>query len=303
MKQIVVLFCIVCPSFLFAQTVNHFENENSRWFVTESYIHANLQNPSFVDTVTTIYGFQGDSVLSNETWFKMFSTTDTTFTNNLEFQGLLRSSNGLVIFQDTASTVDTLYDFNLEVGDSMLFNFYDMYLEYLKVETVDSIEINSQMFKQIHFSEPLILSAFAYVSEVWIENIGSVHGPLFPSRPRFTSSESPAALDLTCTETNFTPFYQNSIYYQCYYSVILDTKELTRTDFNIYPNPVTETLFIQQQGQYGQFYIRDILGHEVLSGSLQSNKQSVDISQLKTGIYLVTVILENATLTKKILKY
>lgn len=303
MKQTLTLLCIVCPLFLFAQTVNHFENESSKWSVTESYLNNNQQNPNWVDTVTTVYGFQGDTTVNNESWFKTYSSIDITFTTNLQFHGLLRSTNGLVIFQDTTSTIDTLYDFNMELGDSILYDF-DYELAYIKVIEVDSIPINGQMFKRMRFSEPLIPTPFANVYEVWIEDIGSVHGPLFPHRPTFTSSEFPGALDLTCSETNFTQFYQNSFYDQCYYSVILNSDQLAKGEFDIYPNPVVDRFFIRQQrSNSGHYLVRDVLGKEVLSGKLQSDNETVDISSFDSGIYFVTVLLDNTTLTKEIIKY
>lgn len=303
MKQTLVLFCIVCPSFLFAQTVNHFENENSRWFVADTYPNANEQNPSFVQTTTMVYGFEGDSTTQGEQWFKTYSSTDSAFITGLEYEGLIRYSNGYVMFQDTTHTVDTIYNFNLEVGDSMLFNFYDMYPEYLEVVSVDSVEINSQMFKRLTFAEPTVIQAFTDLKEVWIEHIGSLHGPLFPAREEVFAQEWPDSLILNCSHTNELLYWKNEFYDACVVNIILDIENAETLNFNIYPNPVTETLFIQQQGKYGQFYIRDILGHEVLSGSLQSNNQLVDIRELKNGVYFVTVFLENTTLTRKILKY
>lgn len=80
-------------------------------------------------------------------------------------------------------------------------------------------------------------------------------------------------------------------------------------DFNhdhlsIFPNPSTNQIFIRQlTTQSGQFVVRNILGKEVISGSLVSEKQSVDLSELKRGIYFVTVLFNNATWTKEILKY
>jgi len=302
MKQTLTLLYIICPLFLCAQTVNHFENESSRWFVADTYPNGNQQNPSFVETVTTIYGFQGDTTVQGEQWFKTYSSFDTTFITSLEYQGLIREENGYVLFQDTTSAIDTLYNFNMELGDSVLYNFWGQNEEYIHVVDIDSVPINGEMYKRLSFDEPIF--GFVLMDEKWIEGIGSVHGPLFPLHPEAFSTEAPFSLHLVCTHVNELLYWENQSYDQCLVNIILEIENADTYNFDIYPNPSTNQIFIrQQQTTSGQFFVRDILGKEVLSGSLLSDNQSVDISQLKDGIYVVTVLLDDTTLTKKILKY
>jgi hypothetical protein len=303
MKQTLTLICIVCPFFLFAQTANHFENESSRWFVAESYGNGNPQNPSFIETVTTVYGFQGDTIIGGETWLKMYSTPDSSFSANLEYEGLINSSDGFVVFQDTASTTDTIYNFNLTLGDSFLFDF-GFETEYIDIIEVDSVEINGEMYKRLSFDEPEGPNAFTNFYEIWIEGIGSWHGPLFPHKPRVFSTEFPESLYLTCSHENDILYWESEFHDACVVNIILDIENAETVGFDIYPNPSSSQIFIrQQQVNAGQFYVRDILGKEVRSGLLQSDNQSVDISELKRGVYFLTVLFDNTTLTKEILKY
>ena len=303
MKPTLVLLSIFCPLLLAAQTVDHFDNESSRWFVAESYGNANPQNPSFIETVTTVYGFQGDTLLGGESWLKMYSTTDSSFSSNLGFEGLIRSTDGFVLFQDTSSSTDTLYNFNLELGDSVLFDF-GFETEYIDIIGVDSIEINSQMVKRLTFDEPEGPNAFTNFYEKWIEGIGSVHAPLFPKSPRVFSSEFPESLYLTCSHSNQILYWENQFYDACLVNVILDVEIPETSDLTIYPNPASDQLFIHRGlTTSGHFFIQNILGKEVLFGSLTSDKRSMDIAELKPGIYFVTVLFGNKTQTKKIIKY
>lgn len=99
-------------------------------------------------------------------------------------------------------------------------------------------------------------------------------------------------------------YWENEFYDACVVNLILGVENAETSTFDIFPNPTTDQIFIlQQQNPSGQFFVRDILGKKVLSGLLFSDIQLVDLSQLKDGIYLVTVLLEDATLTKKIIKY
>lgn len=142
MKTIIIFSTLLLPSILWGQVINHFDNLDSKWNVAKTYPAANQQNPSFVATTTTVYGFQGDTLINNEQWFKLYSTSDSTFQNNLLNRGLLRSENSKVLYLDTLNQLDTLYDFSLNVGDSVHFNINGTNPEWLQVLHVDSIQIN-----------------------------------------------------------------------------------------------------------------------------------------------------------------
>lgn len=85
---------------------------------------------------------------------------------------------------------------------------------------------------------------------------------------------------------------------------VIGTQEIQLgSDPEVFPNPATERFFVRQRQGTGQFFITDILGKQVLSGQLQSDNQSVDVNNLKSGIYFVTVLVDNTTWTKEIMKY
>lgn len=83
----------------------------------------------------------------------------------------------------------------------------------------------------------------------------------------------------------------------------LDINDNETTRVGIYPNPVQNDLTIELQDfNSGQFIIRDILGKQILTGSLNSNKQLLDIGSLSDGTYFLTVLYEHDTFTEKIIK-
>ncbi len=70
-----------------------------------------------------------------------------------------------------------------------------------------TIELDNTPYNVYHFDEPLWLeNFFSYLNEMWIEGIGSIHGPLFPhKKPRRFSNEVPMTGDsliLTCSYAN-----------------------------------------------------------------------------------------------------
>jgi Secretion system C-terminal sorting domain len=57
---------------------------------------------------------------------------------------------------------------------------------------------------------------------------------------------------------------------------------------DVYPNPTTNKIVIVSEST-SNFAIYDILGHQILRGSLSNNSTDVDVSALPTGIYWVRV--------------
>jgi len=129
MKTTILLSMFLIPSILLGQAINHFDDIDSKWNVAKTYPAANQQNPDFVATTTTVYGFQGDTLIDNELWFKFYSTSDSMFQSDLLYHGLLRVENNKVFYLDTLNQLDALYDFSLNVGDSVLYDLNGMFPE------------------------------------------------------------------------------------------------------------------------------------------------------------------------------
>jgi len=70
----------------------------------------------------------------------------------------------------------------------------------------------------------------------------------------------------------------------------------------LYPNPAKETLFIENNSTYKLIYLKiyDITGKLVLHQDFQNNK--IDISNLKTGLFFISIITDNGSLFKKFIK-
>ena len=63
----------------------------------------------------------------------------------------------------------------------------------------------------------------------------------------------------------------------------------TRVDFLLYPNPTNGTLTIEGVTGYLQMYIYDLVGREVMTYSLTPSKKTIDVSDLPSGMYVVTL--------------
>lgn len=69
---------------------------------------------------------------------------------------------------------------------------------------------------------------------------------------------------------------------------------------SIYPNPVKDILYIQSNIKVLKFEIYDISGRKLSSNSVSNDK--IDLSDLKTGNYILKLYTENRTINSKIVK-
>ena len=72
--------------------------------------------------------------------------------------------------------------------------------------------------------------------------------------------------------------------------------------FTLYPNPTKGTLTIEGVTGYLQMYIYDLVGREVMAYSLTPSKKTIDVSDLPSGMYVVTLQGEGKTWTEVLMK-
>ena len=302
MKKLCIFLSLLIPNILFGQVVNHFNNIDSKWNVAKTYPNGNIQNPNFVATTTTIYGFQEDTTINSQLWLKLYSTNDSTFQNNLEFRGLITTENDLILYRDTQNLIDTLYNFNLNIGDSVLYHLNGMNPEWLKLENIDSLQLNGEFYKRFKFSEPS-LSAFDRLGEVWLEGIGSIHGPLFPNFPVKFYQEISDSTFLTCSYSNHQEIWQNQSYSTCYINIVLSLENENELNFKIYPNPFLTGIKIENNmSEYIDLSILNGTGQEVKQQKITSNHEILNLSELSDGIYLFVFRTNKNIQTIKLIK-
>nr|WP_319270520.1 T9SS type A sorting domain-containing protein [uncultured Draconibacterium sp.] len=303
MRTIFIFTVLMFPTVLWGQIINHFDNPDSKWNVAKTYPAANEQNSNFAATTTTIFGFHGDTTINGEQWFKLYSTSDSIFQSDLLYRGLLREENNIVFYLDTLNQLDTLYDFSLNVGDSFLFDLYGMYPEWLKVANVDSIQINGDFYKRLKFDEPT-MNAFDELNEVWIEGIGSIHGPLFTNFPVKFSGEMPDSMLLTCSFSDNQYVWQHSSYSDCYVNIILSVNKTELHNFKIYPNPFAGQITIENSKiENYTLSILNSLGQIIRQEQIKANSHTMNLAELKTGVYLLMIDDQEKIKTLKIIKH
>jgi len=103
--------------------------------------------------------------------------------------------------------------------------------------------------------------------------------------------------NIRCYWQNGELIYQNGnqncdeIYEQHHFSV---DEIYTENVFDIYPNPSYNVLFVLSDNINSEYRITNILGETVISGSIASENQQINVSSLLEGIYFISI--GNATM-------
>lgn len=88
-----------------------------------------------------------------------------------------------------------------------------------------------------------------------------------------------------------------------YYTDVCDgVSGITEPSINVYPNPFDGNIEIKGFYQEGMIRIYDLTAKEVYSAEFNTTQNRFDLSELQSGVYLVSVITENEVTTQKIVK-
>ena len=82
-----------------------------------------------------------------------------------------------------------------------------------------------------------------------------------------------------------------------------DGIEELATSLNIYPNPVSDKLYIETEVEIEEVVVYDVYGrHQVTETPSRQGNLSVDVSNLNSGVYFVKVVTENGEVVKRFIK-
>ena len=82
------------------------------------------------------------------------------------------------------------------------------------------------------------------------------------------------------------------------------TDELNENNFNIYPNPVNDKLYIETESEIEEVVVYDVYGRvqNLRNSETQKLRNSIDVTDLNSGIYFVKVVTENGEVVKRFVK-
>lgn len=85
---------------------------------------------------------------------------------------------------------------------------------------------------------------------------------------------------------------------------VLSLNDITKqSGLKLFPNPATDRIEINNLSNYrGTLQLKNILGATIRNISLQTSKQIIDISDLKSGVYILTAIDTNVNINQRFVK-
>ena len=171
-------------------------------------------------------------------------------------------------------------------------------------------DVTSSIMYEVLFDEPVYHVVFD-LTETFVFNEG-----VYWLEPKVTTPD-PSTVWWAATEngtdgaitmlsedggTSWTPLEAESIFFVAGECETLGISDLTKVDFDYYPNPVNDILTIQSKESVEAIDVYNLMGQKVLSSKTISQGK-IDLSTLNSGIYLMKATFEGGhTETVKIVK-
>jgi len=276
-KNLLFLPLLFCTLSVFAQSL---VGENKQWCIGEVFI---TQPP-----VTSILKMEGDSLVENEVYKKIYYTRDTANQEWL-FSSLIREDSTKKVWLRIPNDEEILlYDFNLMVGDSFFIDNGGGWTCSIPVINVDSITLTSgERRKRITFSYQVFGDMEDEV--YWIEGIGSQFGLL---NHAFAYCENTDFGQwLRCYFEDGQRQYGQVPDGECFYEFITNTDDLdAQTSFIIFPNPAKEQLTITlPDTQRRNWELLNYHGQRIRQGEVINTSDQILVAALPSGIYFLSI--------------
>lgn len=261
-----------------------------------------VENNSFEGFVLTRNNIIGDTIIASKSYKKvlkhcMFESIGGPAGMNCGFDriSLVREdiTDKKVFLYDTLQESEkTIYDFGMNLGDSILINSY----YYTLIDTNSEFN-NGNLFK-VYTLENIPSGTI----NKWIEGIG-----IFDENYQSIFGEIGTPSTLVCFKQDGELKYQNininSIYCDTVNSIESD-QNIILNSFQITPNPSSEFITLQLKNSIGQASIEiyNIEGRLFLSQSYDDRVPNhIDVSMLADGLYFLNIKNEKYNLSQKFL--
>jgi hypothetical protein len=300
MKKILVLFSTILTLVANGQTSYYsFPDSNAVWNI-ETYYQCWGGVPGPVYQFYSIT-FSGDTLISSQTYHKLTAPFVETYASGCSgggivldvYKGAIRqdSTNRKVFFVPPSNNIEELlYDFNMQVGDTVKGYLETFASPVDTVESIDSVLVGSTYRKRWNIN-------LGYDIHL-IEGIGSTFG-LVERSPG--NGPDWAAYSITCFQQDGQPLYPETAS-TCELITSINSKDKFLNQINVFPNPSEGSLTIDfGETNIKEVQLTDILGNILLHRVLNA-QTNFEIKELKGGTYILTLIdTDNRRINRKII--
>lgn len=244
---------------------------------------------------TTFYGLRGDTIFEDLIYSKLYKNNPYAVNPDPEFNietadyvGAIREDDDKKVWyrHDDEEYDVLLYDFSLEVGDTFCFEYFPDYSGCYQVSDVNYVEHNDILRKSIGF----MLNGGEMT---WIEGIGSNLGWfVWPMYGNFF-------YQLRCFEQDEELLYGTE---SCFCNNLNTSVKSTHNQnyFQLDPNPATDFIYIKTTlNEPATIEIYDLQGRKVIEKSTVNKKEKIDVSNLKSGLYIINLNSRDGRVKRK----
>jgi len=224
---------------------------------------------------------------------------------------------GMVYSLQYGDSIERLFfNYNLNAGDTITFNFYNSTPIKDSVTAIDSVQINGVYNKIFRLAS---LPTYSYANFTFIEGVGSLHYPFYHLMPGcFEGSTTLLCFAQDTVYPNFSVSYTGNtdcfIYTPvggsfsnaatCIDEELAGVSGINKSaDLFVSPNPFFNTIHVNNMSGKTMVCICDITGREVYGASLNANDNEIYVPDLQKGMYILRLTdIDNNIYNFKIVK-
>ena len=278
MKQTFVSIIILFSVITCGQSLEGLPENNAVWVNGEGkVIHTPFVHCP-INTMKVFFANNQDTIIGGLTYSKLFM-------ENQGYKGAYRNDSGKVLYVPNDSIKEfILYDFTLQVGDSVTFYYELGYglkipgeLTSLVVSHVDTFHIGGQDRRVLHLDNQI---------GSWIDGIGQAQGLLLDPFTRIADY----CLELYCMSHNGSQLYGSfGGSGDCPLDISVLELKRKQNSIQLYPNPSSEFVYINLSSEYSSITYQIFNSTGIL---LENGHTTESMIRLPTqnGIYLVSII-------------
>lgn len=283
-KLIFIVFAVLMNTSISGQ---NFISSGKQWNVRQTFGHG---------MTTEIFKIEGDSIVDSKSYKKIWVSYDSLTT--MAFQGLLREESNVVYYIPPDLSEGILYDFNLEIGDTIsVKNIFcgdeEIPITVINIDTVDFFGISRKRWQ---------LDSYGGSEEYWVEGIGSLNGPLYT---KYWYCMICPVWELLCYHNNDTLEYIMPYETDCYQNTDGVNENNIKNDFSIKPNPVRKgyPVYIETNSVPNSIRIYNSTGLlEKRLNQLSDKIIRIETNDFKPGLHFIRITTTgNITKTQKMM--
>jgi hypothetical protein len=274
--------------------------EGKQWNHILKSFDPNTEDLEISGTLAT--KFMNDTLINDTLYKEVLRRRLDWLDDDWDVSGYVREDDDGFYFRNTSGEEGQLYAYNLEVGDEFEINNvwlgYDpIYVVTGFVQSIDSVLVGDSYKKRYGLYSDWFDSDG---SEDWVEGVGSLMGVINPAISEFIDGGTE---QLLCYSEDDEVLFKNPLtgLSECYYESYTTSVETVETGpFKTYPNPVTNSLWIECENYSGEYKILDINAKCIMNGTFGCVQ--LDVSTLKPGIYILELNSDGTFYRHKFIK-